>query len=279
MKTYRDYVEGAVRLLEEHKFENARGEVMEFLEAASGLTIAKYLVSSRDEMPKEQAQAFLMAVERRIKHEPMQYILGYSYFYGRKFTVTCDVLIPRFDTECVVEYALKRLPDSANVLDMCTGSGCIGITIALEKKCLLVTAADVSNRALEIAKKNAANLQADVKFIQSDLFIGLEKGVLYDMIISNPPYIPTAVIDTLTDDVKCHEPRLALDGRTDGLFFYDRIIREGKSFLKDGGRFVFEIGCEQAEHVMKMLSESGFECVECKSDLSGLDRIVSGIKA
>ncbi len=271
-------MEEAVRLLENHKVDDAKGNVMELLEALTGITRTQYLVGKDSDMPAKKAEALFRAVARRAGHEPLQHILGYAYFYGRKYTVSNDVLVPRFDTECVVEYALQRMPQAAKVLDMCTGSGCIGITVALEKKGTAVTAADVSDAALKIARKNAADLQADVKFIHSDLFEKIEKDTLYDIIISNPPYIPTPVIETLSEEVRAYEPRLALDGKTDGLYFYDRIIREGRAFLKEGGRFVFEIGSDQAGRVTELLEKAGFKRVECQKDLAGLDRIVSGVR-
>lgn len=276
MRTYKDYLDKSIELLEEHGVDNARGDAYELLEHFSGLSRTQYFMKCDDDMPFDEAEELFRATSKRAGHVPLQHILGYAYFYGRKFIVNENVLIPRFDTECVVEYALKNVESGAKVLDMCTGSGCIGITMALEKK-LQVKACDVSEKALETAMENAKVLGAELELVKSDLFKEMDDEA-YDMIVSNPPYIPTEVIATLSSEVKDHDPMLALDGSKDGLLFYRRIIDEGTRFLKTGGRFVFEIGSDQAQEVSELLKNAGFKNIECKKDLAGLDRIVSAVK-
>lgn len=277
MRTYKDYVEEAVRLLENHNIDNARGDVLELLESVCGMDRTGYITDGDRDMPVRYAELLFRAASKRAHHIPLQHILGFAYFYGRKFKVNEDVLIPRFDTECVVEYALKHIKEGMDVLDMCTGSGCIGITVALEKK-VKVCAADISEKALAVAGENATKSGAEVEFIQGDLFENIGADRTFDMIISNPPYIPSGAIAGLSPEVRDYDPLPALDGGNDGLLFYRRIINEGSRFLKTGGRFVFEIGSDQAEDVRKLLSDAGFKDIIIKKDLAGLDRIVSAVK-
>lgn len=277
MRTYKDYVEEVIKLLENHNIDNARGDALELLERFSGMTRTEYVIDGNKDMPVDEAELLFRGASMRAHNVPLQHILGFAYFYGRKFKVNGDVLIPRFDTECVVEYALNHMENGAEVLDMCTGSGCIGITVALEKK-VRVCAVDISPKALAVACENAAKSGAEVEFIQGDLFENIGADRTFDMIISNPPYIPTEAIKNLAAEVKDYDPVLALDGSPDGLLFYRRIINEGRRFLKTGGRFVFEIGSDQAEDVRKLLSDAGFKDIIIKKDLAGLDRIVSAVK-
>ena len=277
MRTYKDYVEEVIKLLENHNIDNARGDALELLERFSGMTRTEYVIDGNKDMPVDEAELLFRGASMRAHNVPLQHILGFAYFYGRKFKVNGDVLIPRFDTECVVEYALKHIKEDMNVLDMCTGSGCIGITVALEKK-VKVCAADISEKALAVAGENAARLGVAVEFIRSDLFEQFDGKSTFDMIISNPPYIPSETIAGLSPEVRDYDPLTALDGGNDGLLFYRRIINEGSRFLKTGGRFVFEIGSDQAADVRKLLSNAGFKDIIIKKDLAGLDRIVSAVK-
>lgn len=277
MRTYKDYVEEVIKLLENHNIDNARGDALELLERFSGMTRTEYVIDGNKDMPVDEAELLFRGASMRAHNVPLQHILGFAYFYGRKFKVNGDVLIPRFDTECVVEYALKHIKEDMNVLDMCTGSGCIGITVALEKK-VKVCAADISEKALAVAVENAARLGVAVEFIRSDLFEQFDGESTFDMIISNPPYIPSETIAGLSPEVRDYDPLTALDGGNDGLLFYRRIINEGSRFLKTGGRFVFEIGSDQAADVRKLLSNAGFKDIIIKKDLAGLDRIVSAVK-
>ena len=220
------------------------------------------------------------AVEHRCTHYPLQYILGTTGFMGLEFMVNEAVLIPRQDTECLVELAVKKIRQtlreqaSCQVLDICTGSGCIGISVKLLCPEAEVTLSDVSEGALDVAKKNAWNLGASVRTIESDLFENIQGS--YDYILSNPPYIPSRVIEGLMPEVREFEPRIALDGTEDGLYFYRAIAEDAVGYLRPGGWLIFEIGQEQGEDLLSILREQGFENTEIKKDLAGLDRIAVG---
>lgn len=217
-------------------------------------------------------------VSRRAQRIPLQHLTGTQEFMGLEFLVSPDVLIPRQDTENLVEEVLlwmkQHAQSSCKVLDLCTGSGCIAVSLALLNEAAVVTGSDFSEAALTMAAKNAANLKAGVQFVQGDLFENIRET--YDVIVSNPPYIAAKVIETLMPEVRDHEPLCALDGGSDGLDFYRRIIREAPNHLRPGGRLFFEIGYDQGRIVKSLLQEAGFSQVVCKKDLAGLDRIVSG---
>ena len=201
---------------------------------------------------------------------------------GYEFLVNDQVLVPRQDTENLVEEAyrhikekLKKEPNKkVQVLDVCTGSGCI--LLSLMKLCGQIegNGVDISEGALEVARQNGERLKADAVFRKSDLFENVEGA--YDIIVSNPPYIRTDVIETLSEEVRLHEPYQALDGKADGLYFYRRIITEARSYLKPGGHIFFEIGYDQGEAVKNLLLEDGYTDVEVHQDLAGLDRVVTG---
>ena len=208
---------------------------------------------------------------------------------GFEFYVNENVLVPRQDTETLVEKALEILKGrkSPRILDMCTGSGCILLSLLALTEEAQGVGADVSPMALQVAKKNADSLgvadRAD--FVESDLFLTpffQEKTgkdmPLYDILISNPPYIRSADIEELMEEVRDHDPRLALDGHEDGLYFYRKIVSEGKLFLKKDGWMLFEIGYDQGENVSKLLEKAGFRQVQVIQDLAGLDRVVIGQK-
>jgi release factor glutamine methyltransferase len=191
---------------------------------------------------------------------------------GLEFDVSPHVLIPRQDTEILVEEALK-LCEGKKVLDMCTGSGCIIISIAKLGKSAGVAAVDISAEALNVAKGNAAKNEVKVEFIESDLFEKVEGD--YDIIVSNPPYIRTKVMEELMPEVKDHEPVIALDGSKDGLYFYRKITASLKQHLRSGGTILYEIGYDQGEAVRDILKQEGFTDILVKKDLSGLDRVVT----
>jgi release factor glutamine methyltransferase len=192
---------------------------------------------------------------------------------GLSFDVSKDVLIPRQDTEVLVQEILKAA-EGKDVLDMCTGSGCIIISLAKLGRIHRGIGVDISIEALSIARKNAKKLQADVSFIHSNLFDQVEGQ--FDIIVSNPPYIPTSDINDLMEEVKNHEPIIALDGEEDGLHFYRTIVNQLSSYLKPSGYVFFEIGYNQGETVSRILEEHGFRNIKVIKDLAGLDRVVSG---
>ena len=221
-----------------------------------------------------QEQEIMQAVSKRLEHIPIAYIFGRTEFFGREFQVDSNVLIPRMDTEVLVErliHDIKQSQKELSVLDIGTGSGAIAITIKKETNAK-VFAVDVSEKALEVAKQNAKKLEADVLFIQSDLFESVS-DLKVDIVVSNPPYIETDVVQTLDKEVINNEPILALDGGVDGLDFYKRIIKDAKQHLSAGGKVYFEIGYNQAESVSKLL-EKDYEDIEVIKDYEGNDRVV-----
>ena len=193
---------------------------------------------------------------------------------GYSFLVNPDVLIPRQDTEILTEEALKFTDPGMKVLDLCTGSGCI--LISLMKKChgLTGTGCDISEKALKTARENGRRLQVEASWIQSDLFEQISER--FDLIVSNPPYIRTGVIEELQEEVRLHDPWIALDGKKDGLYFYRRIIAESTGYIRDNGALMFEIGHDQAEDVVRLMEEAGYTQIRVKKDLAGLDRVVTG---
>ncbi|MGN0423740.1 MAG: peptide chain release factor N(5)-glutamine methyltransferase [Acetatifactor sp.] len=228
--------------------------------------------------PEEEKQYF-DAIASRSARIPLQQITGQQEFMGLNFRVNRNVLIPRQDTEVLVEEVLKHTHDGMQILDMCTGSGCILISILHYTNDCEGLGVDVSSPALKVAEENAERLLSgqdgvSVRFLQSDLFEAVDGK--YDIVVSNPPYIRSAVVDTLMPEVKDYEPRIALDGEEDGLVFYRRIVSDCKKNLKKGGMLFFEIGYDQAEAVKGMMEQAGFLEVTVKKDFGGLDRVVFG---
>lgn len=232
-----------------------------------------FFLREGEEMREEPLAEYKGLLARRAERIPLEYLIHETEFMGLPFFVNEHVLIPRQDTECLVEEVLQ-VSNGKDVLDLCCGSGCIGVSLAVLGQCQSVTMTDISREALRVARRNAVKNHAAVDTVQSDLFSGL-KGK-FDIIVSNPPYIPTDEIDELMPEVRDYEPRLALDGAGDGLFFYRSIIKESRYFLEKGGVLCFEIGCSQAESVVALMEQAGFTGVTVKKDLAGLDRIVRG---
>jgi release factor glutamine methyltransferase len=222
---------------------------------------------------KENGALLSSALKRRLAGEPLQYILGKSDFYGLQFKVTPDCLIPRPETEILVDNA-KKYP-ATNILELGTGSGCIAISLAKILPQARVTATDISEKALAVAKENALIHKVSVNFIKADLFSAYElTSYAYDLIVSNPPYIASGDIETLQPEVR-YEPRVALDGGADGLDVYRRIALESGQFLKEDGRLILEIGFGQAEDVAKILTKNkSFEIIEVVKDYSDIKRVI-----
>lgn len=246
------------------------------LEDVCGTNRNTLLAHPEYEVPEEQYRRYQDVIHRRKKHVPLQYITGVQDFMGLNFKVSEKVLIPRQDTEVLVEEVMKHLHDGMSVLDMCTGSGCILLSLLHYSNDCAGTGADISNEALKIAQENAEALQLKPVLLQSNLFGQIEGS--FDVIVSNPPYIESAVMETLMPEVRDNEPWIALDGGADGLYFYNKIIEESKKFLNGGGHLFFEIGCNQAEAVSKKMILEGYQNVTVKKDFSGLDRVVYGRK-
>lgn len=235
----------------------------------------KYIMKMKDDAPDCISQAYEVLLSKRSKGVPVQYLLGTQSFYGYDFFVNENVLIPRADTEVLVNEALKLAGENAKVLDLCTGSGCIAVSVKLERSDITVSASDISKDALKIARLNADYNNADITFYESDLFGSINEK--YDVIISNPPYIETEEIEKLESNVKDFEPRTALDGGITGLDFYERIFSEAGDYLSEHGVVAVEIGYNQAAAVSDIAGKNGFENIRVVKDLSGLDRVVTAV--
>ena len=237
-------------------------------------------LSEQDAKVQEQIRTYREMIEKRASRIPLQQILGSQEFMGLEFYVNEHVLIPRQDTETLVELVLQEQQGrEKKLLDLCTGSGCIAISLAVKGGYESVTATDLSEEALKVAERNAKTHQKKIIFRQGDLFSALprtEAGT-FDIITSNPPYIPTTVIATLEPEVREHEPMMALDGTEDGLKFYRQIAKKAGTWLKPGGVIYLEIGYDQGEAVSGLLREAGFDKVRVVKDLPGKDRVVCGI--
>lgn len=231
------------------------------------------LLSPMNEVSGAQEQHFRTLLDRRAQREPLQYILGTEAFYGLTFHVGPGALIPRADTETLCEKALEVLKKEGTALDLCTGSGVLAVTIQSLRKDARVYASDLSENALTIAKSNAQLHHAPVQFFQGDLFAPLQ-GMIFDLIVSNPPYIPAADMALLQSEV-LQEPHMALYGGEDGLFFYRRIACEAPAHLQENGWLCLEIGDTQARDVMNLL-QPHFDQIQLFHDLSGRPRVVRG---
>lgn len=272
MKTLKELLEYGRRSLREHKIENADGDAWYLLEFVCEIDKSYYFIHCDDIIEEIKIVQYQELMQKRCSHVPLQQLTGSAWFMGFEFYVNSSVLIPRQDTETLVETALMRLKKEAQVLDVCTGSGCIILSLAKMGDAITTTGCDISGEALCVARKNARSLSCDTTFVQSDLFDVIEGQ--YDMIVSNPPYIRSDVIPTLMEEVRDFEPHLALDGKEDGLYFYRKIISEAADYLKDDGWLGFEIGHDQGEAVSGMLKEQNWREVEVIQDLAGLDRVV-----
>lgn len=233
-----------------------------------------YLLNRTQRASGEEQEAYLKLIARRCERVPLQHITGEQEFMGLPFRVTPDVLIPRQDTEVLVEECLRHLAPGNIFLDLCTGSGCILVSLLHYAKGTFGTGADLSGKALSVAKGNVEANGVEARLVQGDLFEPVTGT--FDLIVSNPPYIASAEIETLTPEVREHEPRMALDGTADGLFFYRRIVQESPSYLKEGGWLCMEIGYDQGAAVQQLMEARGFVTVSVIKDLAGLDRVVSG---
>lgn len=246
------------------------------LEFCCGTDHNTLLVHPELEIEAKQEIRYNELIVKRRKHVPLQYLTGQQEFMGLSFLVNENVLIPRQDTEILVEEVLREPFDGADILDMCTGSGCILLSLLHYSNECHGVGVDLSPLALEVAKKNAERLGiTQTHFVESDLFERVEGK--FDILVSNPPYICSSVIPTLMTQVRDYEPIMALDGKEDGLFFYRRIMEEAKDYLRAGARLYFEIGYDQAEAVSGILCAAGYEQIKVCKDYAGLDRVVSAV--
>lgn len=244
------------------------------LEGCTGVSRSHYLAYPDEIISHDQEEQYRASLVKRERRIPLQQITGEQEFMGLSFYVNEHVLIPRQDTEILVEETAKFLRDGMQFLDLCTGSGCILLSLLHLKPGVEGTGVDLSPEALKVAEKNRERLGAKAALIQSDLFDKIESA--FDVIVSNPPYIKRAEIETLMDEVRLHEPYMALDGHEDGLYFYRKIAEEAPKYLRAGGGLFLEIGCDQGACVAELLRQQGFADVKVVKDLAGLDRVVEG---
>ena len=259
--------------LKEAQLEEAQLDARLLLEEICGTDHNTLLCHGDREVSEKEEEQYRKAIEQRAQHVPLQHILGYQDFMGLRFHVNEHVLIPRQDTEILVEEAMRYLHDGMRILDLCTGSGCILLSLLHYSNDCEGVGVDISKKALLVAKENAASLGIETDFVESDLYERVTGK--FDLLVSNPPYIESSVIPTLMEEVREYDPYLALDGGEDGLDFYRRIVEQAPDYLCRGGRILMEIGCEQAKAVSDLLTDAGFREIEVCKDLAGLDRVVS----
>ena len=279
--TYRECYEQGCRTLQAAGIEEAALDARLLLEAVCGTDRNDLLVHGEQPVAPEAEEKYLNWIRQRAEHIPLQQLTGEQGFMGLTFSVNEHVLIPRQDTEILVEEVLKELHDGMRVLDMCTGSGCILLSLLHYSNDCEGLGVDLSAEALKVAGRNVLKVLTPEKaehahFLQSDLFEKVEGK--FEIIVSNPPYIASAEVEKLMPEVRDHEPRMALDGTEDGLYFYRRIIEEAGKHLVSSGMLFFEIGYDQGWAVSSMMKEAGFEDVCVKKDLARNDRVVCGHK-
>ena len=273
--TYREAIELGEKILNMANIVDAKNDAWLLLTAACKIDRTFYYMHMDRDMDSQQVKEFECLIKKRAEHIPLQYITGEQEFMGMTFHVNSNVLIPRQDTETLVEQALKRVKPGMHILDMCTGSGCLLISILKNAPGTTGLGCDVSKQALIVAKENAKRNDVSAEFERSDLFENVIDK--FDMIVSNPPYICTDIIPTLMPEVSQFEPLIALDGKEDGLYFYRRIVSESKEYLNESGMLLFEIGYDQGQEVSDMMKEAGFSDVCVIKDLARNDRVVYGM--
>ena len=274
--TYREAIETGTRILQKENIADAKIDAWYLLQMACKIDRNFYYLHEEDELTAEQQSEYESTVHKRAEHVPLQYIIGEQEFMGLKFKVSSNVLIPRQDTETLVEEALRVVEPGMRVLDLCTGSGCIIISLAKNVADISCTGSDISKQALLVAKENAKANEVEVEWERSDLFENISGT--FDLIVSNPPYIPTGEIPGLMPEVRDFEPVDALDGKEDGLYFYRIITEKSPEYLTSDGYLYFEIGYDQGEAVSAMMRQCGYTQVEVIKDLAGNDRVVKGRK-
>ncbi len=272
MSTYNQLLQTGRELLKQQGIADANVDAWYLLAHVFKINRTDLLLRGDQAVESEEMELYLNLLHKRANHIPLQHITRTQEFMGLELLVNEDVLIPRQDTEILVEEVLKYSEDKS-VIDMCTGSGCIILSLAKLGRLKRAVGVDLSERALEVATNNIRKHKVNVELIQSNLFDRVEG--CYDILVSNPPYIPSSDIEALMPEVKDHEPRMALDGSADGLEFYRLISNAGKKHLNPNGLIFYEIGYNQGEAVKEILLKEGFQEIMIKKDLSGLDRVVS----
>lgn len=277
--TYRECYEQGCRTLQAAGIEEATLDARLLLEAVCGTDRNDLLVHGEQPVMPQAEEKYLHWIRQRAEHIPLQQLTGEQDFMGLTFSVNEHVLIPRQDTEILVEEVLKELHDRMRILDMCTGSGCILLSLLHYSNDCEGLGVDLSAEALEVAERNVLKVLTPEKaehahFLQSDLFEKVEGK--FEIIVSNPPYIASAEVEKLMPEVRDHEPRMALDGTEDGLHFYRRIIKEAGKHLVNSGMLFFEIGYDQGQAVSELMRAGGYREVQVVQDYAGLDRVVLG---
>ncbi len=272
--TFREAYEYGQEQLKLAGIDDADLDAWYLLEFVTGVNRALYYVKMQEPVSARQEALYCDYIMTRASYIPLQHITGVQEFMGMEFLVNEHVLVPRQDTEVLVESVLEVLTPEMKVLDMCTGSGCILLSLMKLGQVRYGVGVDISEEALAVAEKNCKKLGVKADLLKSDLFANVSGR--YDVIVSNPPYIRTSVIEELKEEVKFHDPFIALDGKEDGLYFYRAIVEKCPKYLKSGGKLYFEIGHDQGEAVKKLMSQVGFTEVTVKKDLAGLDRVVFG---
>ena len=280
--TIKDLIQVGERILKNAGIENAGHDAEALLCFEIGFDKQKIFMNWVYQVDDLRSEKYFDLVNRRAGGEPLQYITGEQYFMGHRFTVNPSVLIVRPETELLaamaIEY-LKKNKHKRSVLDLCTGSGAIAVSIIKECPRIKITASDISAEAIIVAQKNAKELGVSgrIDFIKSDVFSGIKTGMFgkkFDLIVTNPPYIRTGDLENLQREIKEHEPLIALDGGADGLDFYRRIAKEASVYLNKGACILTEIGYDQAEDVISLFDDAGFKRATVFQDLSGHDRII-----
>ena len=276
MNNYRDLFEIGYSDLERAGIAEAKLDARLLLEYVCGTDHSTLLAHPDRPVSDLEEKQYRDYIKRRSKREPVAYIQGKWDFMGLTFEVSGDVLIPEQDTEILVEEAMRFCEDGMRILDLCTGSGCIGLSLLNYTNSTSAVCTDISEAALNIAGRNAANLgfRDRAEFVKTDLFPD-ENGGKFDIIVSNPPYIASKVIESLAPEVKDYEPRIALDGDEDGLVFYRRIIDNAEKYLFSSGYLILEIGYDQAEAVTQLLKQKNtYHDIEVIKDFGGNDRVI-----
>lgn len=272
--TYREAVEFGTKCLTDAGVPDAALDAWYLLQMVCKIERSYYYVHGEEDITQDAQKEYEIAVQKRAEHIPLQYIIGEQEFMGLRFKVNSNVLIPRQDTETLVEQVLKIVKPGMKVLDLCTGSGCVLISVLKNAPELTGMGSDISKTALLVAKENAKLHEVDAEWVRSDLFDNITETV--DVIMANPPYIPTGEILSLMPEVRDFEPENALDGGADGLDFYRKIAGQVKDYLNPGGYVYMEIGYDQGEAVSELMRNAGFTEVEVIKDLARNDRVVKG---
>lgn len=279
----KEVLKSSIEEINKLNIEDASMKVKMLLSDILGKEKEYLLIHDNEELSQDVLDNFYAKLNRLKDEEPIQYILNKQEFMGFEFYVDENVLIPQPDTEILVEEVVdisKKINNNSNelrVLDMCTGSGAIAISLSKLIENASVSASDISDGALNVAKENAIKNSVNIEFYKSNLFNDISKNVKFDIIVSNPPYIQTEVIKGLSKEVQS-EPFIALDGGEDGLVFYREIIKNAKDYIIEDGYLALEIGYDQKESVTNLLRENGYKNIYSKTDLAGNDRVVVGQK-